>query len=88
MTDGFKICSPNFTLFKNGLKSLFSPNSYKKKKKKKKKTETKKHKKKNLKKKKKKGFFVSHKGQYKLIQPLKGFKTVNIRQFQKSDCSI
>lgn len=25
MTEGFKICSPNFTLFKNGLKSLYSP---------------------------------------------------------------
>lgn len=80
MTDGFKICSPNFTLFKNGLKSLFSPNNYKKKKNRNKKTNTKKIK--------QKGFFVSHKGRYKLIQPLKGFKTVNIRQFQKSDCSI
>lgn len=71
MTDGFKICSPNFTLFKIGLKSLFSPNSYKKKKKSNK----------------QKGF-CQPQGQYKLIQPLKGFKTVNIRQFQKSDCSI
>lgn len=79
MTDGFKICSPNFTLFKNGLKSLFSPNNYKKKQQQKNKHKQKKSNKKA---------FVSHKGQYKLIQPLKGFKTVNIRQFQKSDCSI
>lgn len=80
MTDGFKICSPNFTLFKNGLKSLFSPNNYKRKNKQtKKQTQTKKSNRKA---------FVSHKGRYKLIQPLKGFKTVNIRQFQKSDCSI
>lgn len=31
MTDGFKICSPNFTLFKKWVKKPFFPNSYKEK---------------------------------------------------------
>lgn len=39
VTDGFKICSPNFTLFKNGLKSLYSPTVTKQNKNKQTKTE-------------------------------------------------
>lgn len=71
VTDGFKICSPNFTLFKNGFKKPLFPNSYQTEQKQ---TKTEQNKTKRL--------VLAVGAKYKLIQPLIGFKQWVYGSFQ------